>query len=177
MLECCCLSSFFLSSCLVSSSLLPPSPTLSPTDPLPRGLLTLCPAASSGPQGLYTAYIQPIYSLYTVYRGESAPCVCASVSVAQCATECDIVPAASMAIPLAPPPIAPASEHTHTSALSLSLALSLALSLSLSLPRSLARSFFLLTLPGRALGRARALDRRARLPLPPAIPHPRPRCR
>ena len=36
-----------------------PSPTLSPTDPVPRGLLTLCPAASSGPQGLYTAYIQP----------------------------------------------------------------------------------------------------------------------
>ena len=26
-----------------------PSPTLSPTDPVPRGLLTLCPAASSGP--------------------------------------------------------------------------------------------------------------------------------
>ena len=30
-------------------------------------LLTLCPAASSGPQGLYTAYIQPIYSLYAAY--------------------------------------------------------------------------------------------------------------
>jgi len=29
----------------------PPSPTLSPTDPVPRGLLTLCPGASSGPQG------------------------------------------------------------------------------------------------------------------------------
>ena len=28
-----------------------PSPTLSPTDPVHRGLLTLCPAASSGPQG------------------------------------------------------------------------------------------------------------------------------
>ena len=28
-----------------------PSPTLSPTDPVPRGLLTLCPGASSGPQG------------------------------------------------------------------------------------------------------------------------------
>ena len=28
-----------------------PSPTLSPTDPVPRGLLTPCPAASSGPQG------------------------------------------------------------------------------------------------------------------------------
>jgi len=28
-----------------------PSPTLSPTDPGPRGLLTLCPGASSGPQG------------------------------------------------------------------------------------------------------------------------------
>ena len=40
-----------------------PSPTLSPTDPVPRGLLTLCPWASSGPQGLYTAYMQPIYSL------------------------------------------------------------------------------------------------------------------
>ena len=26
-------------------------PTLSPTDTVPRGLLTLCPAASSGPQG------------------------------------------------------------------------------------------------------------------------------
>jgi hypothetical protein len=35
-----------------------PSPTLSPTDPVPRGLLTLCPGASSGPQGLYTAYIR-----------------------------------------------------------------------------------------------------------------------
>ena len=41
-----------------------PSPSLSPTDPVPRGLLTLCPLASSGPQGLYTAYLQPIYSLY-----------------------------------------------------------------------------------------------------------------
>ena len=41
-----------------------PSPTLSPTDPVPRGLLTLRPAASSGPQGLYTAYIQPIYSVH-----------------------------------------------------------------------------------------------------------------
>jgi len=37
--------------------------TLSPTDPVPRGLLTLCPGASSDPQGLYTAYMQPIYSL------------------------------------------------------------------------------------------------------------------
>ena len=44
-----------------------PSPALSPTDPVPRCLLTLCPWASSGPQGLYTAYIQPIYSLYTAY--------------------------------------------------------------------------------------------------------------
>jgi hypothetical protein len=44
-----------------------PSPTLSPTDPVPRRLLTLCPWASSGAQGLYTAYIQPIYSLYTAY--------------------------------------------------------------------------------------------------------------
>ena len=41
-----------------------PSPTLSPTHPVPRGLLTLCPAARSGPQGLYTAYIQPICSQY-----------------------------------------------------------------------------------------------------------------
>ena len=40
--------------------LMPPSPTLSPTDPVPRGLLTQCPCASSGPQGLYTAYTQPI---------------------------------------------------------------------------------------------------------------------
>ena len=30
-------------------------------------LLTLCPGAGSGPQGLYTAYIQPIYGLYTAY--------------------------------------------------------------------------------------------------------------
>ena len=37
-----------------------PSPTLSPTDPAPRGLLTLCPGASSGPQGLYTAYMRAI---------------------------------------------------------------------------------------------------------------------
>ena len=37
------------------------------TDPVPRGLLTLCPWASSDPQGLYTAYIQPVYSLYTAY--------------------------------------------------------------------------------------------------------------
>ena len=44
-----------------------PSPTLSPTDPVPRGLLTLCPWASSGPQDPYTAYIQPIYSLYAAY--------------------------------------------------------------------------------------------------------------
>ena len=28
-----------------------------PTDPVPRGLLTLCPAASSGPQGLYTVQL------------------------------------------------------------------------------------------------------------------------
>ena len=43
-----------------------PSPTLSPTDPVPRGLLTLCPGASSGPQGLYTAYTQAIHGLYTL---------------------------------------------------------------------------------------------------------------
>jgi len=40
------------------SSVCVQSPTLSPTDPVSRGLLTLCPWASSGPQGLYTAYIQ-----------------------------------------------------------------------------------------------------------------------
>ena len=45
-----------------------PSPTLSPIDPVPRGLLTLCLWASSGPQGLYTAYIQPICSLYAARR-------------------------------------------------------------------------------------------------------------
>ena len=50
-----------------STQVCEPSPTLSPTDPVPRGLLTLCPWASSGPQGLYTAYIQPIYSLYAAY--------------------------------------------------------------------------------------------------------------
>jgi hypothetical protein len=44
-----------------------PSPTLSPTHPVPRGLLNLCPSASSGPQGLHTAYIQPIYGLYAAY--------------------------------------------------------------------------------------------------------------
>ena len=38
-----------------------PSPTLSPTDPVPRGLLILCPGATSDPQGLY------IYSLYAAY--------------------------------------------------------------------------------------------------------------
>jgi len=48
-----------------------PSPTLSPTDPVPRGLLTLCPWASSGLQGLYTAYTQPIYSLYVVFLAPS----------------------------------------------------------------------------------------------------------
>ena len=40
-----------------------PSPTLSPTDPVPRGLLTLC----LGPALAHRAYIQPIYSLYTAY--------------------------------------------------------------------------------------------------------------
>jgi len=45
-----------------------PSPTLSPTDPVPRGLLTLCPAASSGPQGLYTAYIRYPSSLVRIVR-------------------------------------------------------------------------------------------------------------
>ena len=42
---------------------MPPSPTLSPTDPVPRGQLW-----PTGPiYSLYTAYIQPIYSLYAVY--------------------------------------------------------------------------------------------------------------
>ena len=44
-----------------------PSPTLSPTDPVPRGLLTLCP----GPALAHRAYIQP-----SAERG---------VSVTQCA--------------------------------------------------------------------------------------------
>ena len=41
---------FFLSPTSTPSGCMP-SPTLSPTDPVPRGLLTLCPGASSGPQG------------------------------------------------------------------------------------------------------------------------------
>jgi len=48
----------------MSKNRVPPSPTLSPTDPVPRGLLTLCPWASSGPQGLYTAYRLYVYRLY-----------------------------------------------------------------------------------------------------------------
>ena len=36
---------------LSSSSLLVPSPTLSPTDPVPRGLLTLCPRGQLWPTG------------------------------------------------------------------------------------------------------------------------------
>ena len=47
----------FVASSHRRSSRCPPSPTLSPTDPVPRGLLTLCPAASSGPQGLYTVQL------------------------------------------------------------------------------------------------------------------------
>jgi len=63
-----CIHSFtFPCKCVRTSRPSMPSPTLSPTDPVPRGLLTLCPWASSGPQGLYTAYMQPIYRLYTVY--------------------------------------------------------------------------------------------------------------
>ena len=91
-----------------------PSPTLSPTDPVPRSLLTVCPGASSGPQGLYTAYIQPICSLYTAYiqpiyslytRGEMLKmrepfvrhwcvlmyvslCMCPSVCVLMCVSLC-----------------------------------------------------------------------------------------
>ena len=64
---CLCASCISNADTFVSKGLCVPSPTLSPTDPVPRGLLTLCPWASSGPQGLYTAYIQPIYSLYTAY--------------------------------------------------------------------------------------------------------------
>ena len=56
-----------------------PSPTLSPTDPAPRGLLTLCPGASSGPlcQCMYVC----IFNIY-IYAF-TAPClrVGASVSV------------------------------------------------------------------------------------------------
>jgi len=37
----------------VCARALTPSPTLLPTDPVPHGLLTLCPATSSGPQGPY----------------------------------------------------------------------------------------------------------------------------
>ena len=48
-----------------------PSPTLSPTDPVPRGLLTLCPGASSGPQGLYTAYIDMAFAMYGLNAAHS----------------------------------------------------------------------------------------------------------
>ena len=79
-----------------------PSPTLSPTDPVPRGVLTLCPWASSGPQGLYTAYmqpicslytayIQPIYSLYTAYvheRQHGSPCIQLGLCNLACVTRC-----------------------------------------------------------------------------------------
>ena len=48
-----------------------PSPTLSPTDPVPRGLPTLSPGPALAHRAyihpicsLYTAYMQPIYSLY-----------------------------------------------------------------------------------------------------------------
>jgi len=60
----------------------PPPPTLSPTDPVPRGLLTLCPAANSGPQGLYTAHIQPIHSLYTHHL--YTVCLFIAVKVSAC---------------------------------------------------------------------------------------------
>ena len=55
--------------CVYSLSV--PSPTLSPTDPVPRGLLTLCPAASSGPQGLYTAYIDMAFAIYGLNAAHS----------------------------------------------------------------------------------------------------------
>ena len=54
-----------------------PSPTLSPTDPVPRGLLTLCPGASSGP---YTAYIPHTYRVRAYVRA----CVCVYVCVCVC---------------------------------------------------------------------------------------------
>ena len=48
-----------------------PSPTLSPTDPVPRSLLNLCPGQVLAHRAyiqptyiLYTAHVQPIYSLY-----------------------------------------------------------------------------------------------------------------
>ena len=55
-----------------------PSPTLSPTDPVPRGLLTLCPWASSGPQST-----EPIYAVYRPWAYircilRAGACVCAA---------------------------------------------------------------------------------------------------
>jgi len=50
------------------------SSTASLSRPLCQGhVVTLCPCASSGPQGLYTAYIQPICSLYAAYIQRSPP--------------------------------------------------------------------------------------------------------
>jgi len=50
-----------------------PSPTLSPTDPVPRGLLTLCPAPS-----VYI-YIHMYVCIYVyIYKYE---CVCVCVCV------------------------------------------------------------------------------------------------
>ena len=64
-----------------------PSPTLSPTDPVPRGLPTLCPGASSGPQGLYTAYIQPIYG-GACGEGERTPSAFAAPLPLPCPSFC-----------------------------------------------------------------------------------------
>ena len=51
-----------------------PSPTLSPTDPVPRDLLTLCPAASSGP------YLQTALPCY-VRLAVLFICLCPSLCV------------------------------------------------------------------------------------------------
>ena len=51
-----------------------PSPTLSPTHPVPRGLLTLCPAASSGP------YLQTALPCY-VRLAVLFICLCPSLCV------------------------------------------------------------------------------------------------
>jgi len=57
------------------------SPTPSPTDPVPRGLLTLCP----GPALAHRAYIQPIYCLYTAYV---LPIYSACTHYSACACAC-----------------------------------------------------------------------------------------
>ena len=71
-----------LSSCL-------PSPTLSPTDPVPRGLLTLCPGASSGPlcQCMYVCifniymYIYVYICIYAYIYTYIYMCVCVCVYI------------------------------------------------------------------------------------------------